>query len=91
MYDIINLAIFFSTFRCFEKSLHCDVSRLNKALPCHICPLEKQRRLSFDSHNHMSQFPFNLAHCDIWGPYSVSSHARHRYFITLVDDCSWFT
>ncbi|WJZ87684.1 hypothetical protein VitviT2T_007049 [Vitis vinifera] len=39
----------------------------------------------------MSQFPFDLVHCDIWGPYSVSSHARHRYFPTLVDDCSRFT
>ena len=39
----------------------------------------------------MSQFPFDLVHCDIWGPYSVSSHARHRYFLTLGDDCSRFT
>ena len=64
---------------------------LNKALPCYICPLAKQRRLSFDYHNHMSQFPLDLVHYDIWGPYFVSSHVGHRYFLTLVDDCSRFT
>ena len=39
----------------------------------------------------MSQFPFDLVHCDIWGPYSVSSHAGHRYFPTLGNDYSRFT
>lgn len=50
-----------------KHHLQCDVSRLNKVVPCYICPLAKQRRLSFDSHNHMSQIPFDLVLCDVWG------------------------
>ena len=47
----------FKRLDALKNHLHCDVSRLNKAFPCYIFPLAKQRRLSFDSHNHMSQFP----------------------------------
>ena len=39
----------------------------------------------------MSQFPFDLIHCDIWGPYHLNSHSGHRFFLTLVDDCTRFT
>lgn len=74
-----------------KHHLHCDGSRLNKADLSYICPLAKQRRLSFDSHNHTSQFPFDLVHCDVWGPYHVPSHAGHRFFLTSVDDCTRFT
>ena len=81
----------FKRLDALKNHLHCDVSRLNKAFPCYIFPLAKQRRLSFDSHNHMSQFPFDLVQCNIWGSYFVSSHAGHRYFLTLVDDYSRFT
>lgn len=34
---------------------------------------------------------FDLLHCDIWGPYHIPSHSGHKYFFTLVDDCSRFT
>lgn len=34
---------------------------------------------------------FDLIHCDIWGPYHVSSYTGYNYFLALVDDCSRFT
>ena len=61
-----------------KDQIQCDTSRFSKFVtPCYICPLAKQRRLSFASHNHMSQFPFDLIHCDIWGPYHITSHSAH--------------
>ena len=60
-------------------------------LSCYICHLAKQRRLSFVSHNNLSILPFDLIHCDIWGPYHVPAHSSHKYFLTLVDDCARFT
>ena len=39
----------------------------------------------------MSQVPFDLVHCDVWGPYPVTAHYGYRYFLTLVDDYTCFT
>lgn len=32
---------------------------------CHVCPLAKQRRLSFPASNHVSENIFDLIHCDV--------------------------
>ena len=71
--------------------LCCDVSKAHKASPSYVCPLAKQRRLSFTSNNHVAHSPFDLVHCDIWGPYHVVSYTCHNYFLTLVDDCTRLT
>ena len=60
-------------------------------LKCSICPLAKLRRLSSQSHNNLSESTFDLVHCDIWGPYSVPTYNKMRYFFTIVDDYSHFT
>ena len=36
----------------------------------------------------MCDFPFNLVHMDVWGPFSVPTSDGHRYFLTLVDDAT---
>ncbi|KAL5563154.1 hypothetical protein UlMin_032901 [Ulmus minor] len=81
----------FKKLDCLRSHLDLDSTRYNKADPCYICPLAKQRRISFVSNNHMAKSPFDLIHCDVWGPYHVSSHSGYRYFLTLVDDCTRFT
>ena len=58
---------------------------------CYVCPIAKFRRFSLPSVNHVSAQPFDLIHCDIWGPYKHSTYANYRYFLTIVDDCSRFT
>ena len=83
--------ISFKRLDSLKDQLKCDVTRLHKSDPCYICPLAKQRRLPFESNNHLSKFPFDLVHCDIWGPYQTISYTGHRYFLTLVDDCTHFT
>ncbi|XP_075499485.1 uncharacterized protein LOC142537893 [Primulina tabacum] len=63
-------------------------SKLNKCPSCYICLLAKQRRLSFVSNQNISPHSFDLKHCDVWGPHHVSTYNGHRYFLTLVDDCT---
>ena len=66
-------------FRLGHLSFH-KLSVLKDVLPsfshkctdiCTICPLAKQKRLSFPSLNNMCAEPFSLIHVDVWGPYSV--------------------
>lgn len=63
----------------------------NSNTPCHICPLAKQRRLSFHFHNNVASAPFDLIHCDIWGPFKTPTYEGHQFFLTIVDDCSRYT
>lgn len=53
---------------------------------CPVCPLAKQKRLSFESHNHMSSSPFDLIHLDVWGPFKRESVEGYKYFLTIVND-----
>ena len=65
---------------------------INKSFDCTICPLAKQKRLSFPSSISSSSSCFDLVHADIWGPYSTPSLNGSKYFLTLVDDysrCTW--
>ena len=36
---------------------------------CFICPLAKQKRLPYVSHNRLAEKPFDIVHGDIWGPF----------------------
>ena len=74
-----------------KEKLPCTSSKIHRSSPCYVCPLAKQRKLSFVSHHNKSEFPFDLVHCDIWGPYSQLSYSSYQYFLTLVDDCTRFT
>ena len=58
---------------------------------CEICPLAKQTRLSFPSSLISSKAPFDLRHCDIWGPHRINSHFGARYFLTTVDNFTRYT
>jgi hypothetical protein len=63
----------------------------NSADVCTVCPLAKQRKLSFPVSISTSQSVFEMIHCDIWGPFSVHSINGSRYFLTIVDDFSRYT
>lgn len=30
--------------------------------------------------------PFELIHCDVWGPFAVKDHLGAQFFLTIVDD-----
>ena len=69
------------------KSVLPDLTAISSEI-CEICPLAKHKRLPFPFHNHVSEFPFDLIHCDIWGPYVVPTIAGHKYFLTIFNDCT---
>ena len=59
---------------------------------CDICLLAKQKRLPFNKSSYLSKSCFELIHCDLWGPFSVSTIDHYKYFLTIVDDysrCTW--
>lgn len=57
---------------------------------CEICPLAKQKRLSFSHSSSMATSVFDLVHCDIWGPFTPKTVNGQKYFLTIVDDFSRF-
>lgn len=71
-----------------KDSLHFTNTDMNV---CHICPLAKQRRLSFPFNNNVANDVFDLIHCDIWGPFKIPTYSGHKFFLTLVDDASRYT
>ena len=58
---------------------------------CTVCALARQTRLPFSTSSISSVKPFELIHCDIWGPFKVPSLSGAKYFLTIVDDFSRFT
>jgi len=51
-----------------------------------ICPKAKQTRLPFPLSTIKSHSPFNLLHCNIWGPHKTPTHFGKHFFVTIVDD-----
>ena len=58
---------------------------------CSICPLAKQHRLPFPRSITASAQPFDLIHCDLWGPFPTKSISGSSYFLTIIDDHTRFT
>ncbi|KAG8483501.1 hypothetical protein CXB51_023279 [Gossypium anomalum] len=59
---------------------------INKDFTCSICPMARQSKLPFPPSVSRATTPFSLLHLDVWGPYRVSTHSGHRFFLTIVDD-----
>lgn len=53
--------------------------------------MAKQTRLPFPIHKSHVDVAFSLIHIDLWGPYRVSTHSGHRFFLTIVDDYTRMT
>lgn len=71
-----------------KNLLNFPFQKYNK---CDVCALAKQTRLSFPTSLISTVKPFELIHCDIWGPYKVNSLSGAKYFLTIVDDYSRFS
>lgn len=79
----------FNKMKCLDNVLNCEKKCISN--PCTICPTTKQKRLPSISENNISNTPFELIRCDIWGPYHINFHRVFRYFINIVDDCTRHT
>ena len=56
---------------------------------CQACQLGKSTRLPFNSSSHVSYFPFQLVHSDVWTS-PISSNSGYQYYLLLLDDYSHF-
>ena len=80
----------YSKLHLLKQVVQFDVS--NKTPCCDVCHFSKQKRLPFTSTTHISSKPFELYHCDLWGPFATSTIDGFKYFLTIVDDftrCTW--
>ncbi|KAA3462080.1 protein detoxification 35 [Gossypium australe] len=93
-----------SSLLCHSRLGHASISRLSRMplqpcnfldstpiLLCSVCPLAKQTRLVFPISKTWPEAVFSPLHLDLWGPYRISTHSGHRYFLTIVDDFSRMT
>lgn len=55
---------------------------------CDVCLQAKQCCDSFFTSNNKASEIFEMVHCDVWGPYRISSLCNAYYFLTIVDDYS---
>ncbi|XP_010463099.1 PREDICTED: uncharacterized protein LOC104743749 [Camelina sativa] len=53
-----------------------------------VCFRAKQTRAVFPDSLNKTTDCFSMIHCDVWGPYRVSSSCGAIYFLTVVDDFS---
>ncbi|KAJ9703130.1 hypothetical protein PVL29_004767 [Vitis rotundifolia] len=58
---------------------------------CETCELAKHTHVSFPISNKRSSHPFHLIHSDIWGPSTIPNISGARWFVSLIDDCTWVT
>ena len=74
---------------------HPSFSKLKDALPwinlcdfkCESCELGKRHRSSYPARTGIpSSQPFDLMHCDVWGPEQHALPSGGRYYIIFVDD-----
>ena len=76
---------------------HPGITKLRLALPwitlstfeCESCQLGKHFRSTYSRLDSIpSTHPFDLVHCDVWGPSRTSSISNFRYYIVFIDDFS---
>ena len=79
---------------------HCQLgypsfSKLKETLPwvclcdykCESCEVGKHQRSTYHARTGIpSKHPFDLVHCDVWGPAQHASPIRGRYYIVFLDD-----
>jgi hypothetical protein len=79
----------FSYLKKLKPHLFTELQILD--LQCDICELAKSHRKPFSSSFNKSSKPFMVIHYDIWGPATISSMSKARYFITFIDECTRMT
>ena len=58
---------------------------------CNACQLGKFKRSTYPPTNNRTQRPFQLLHCDVWGPSPHTDILGNRYFLVCTDDHSRFS
>jgi histone deacetylase 1/2 len=71
----------------------CNIPWSNKTpfLPCTICCIGKSHRLYAPISSTIYTKPFEVIHCDLWGPAPFTSYYGYNYYITFVDTFTKYT
>ena len=57
---------------------------------CESCLREKMAKLSFMGHGEKATELLTLVHTNVCGPFDVQVRGSYSYFITFIDDLSWY-
>ena len=55
---------------------------------CDVCQMCRQKKLPFPVSSNNAKAAFELVHFEILGPFSTTSVHGHKYFLTILDDCT---
>ncbi|PNX94499.1 retrovirus-related Pol polyprotein from transposon TNT 1-94, partial [Trifolium pratense] len=66
-------------------------SNINKVDSCVFCCIGKSHRLYAPLSNTIYTQPFEVIHCDLWGPAPIASDYGYNYYITFVDTYTKYT
>ncbi|CAJ2657636.1 unnamed protein product [Trifolium pratense] len=71
----------------------CNIPFSNKdtVIPCIPCCIGKSHRLFAPLSNTIYTTPFEVIHCDLWGPAPFVSHNGFSYYIAFVDTFTKYT
>ena len=58
---------------------------------CDACQLGKFKRTQYPSSNNRALKPFQILHCDVWGPSPITDILGNKYFLVCTDDHSRFS
>ena len=67
------------------------ISSHDVPMDCSTYTLGKNKILPFPMHDTLASKCFDIVHSDVWGITPVISHTHYKYFVTFIDDHSWFT
>lgn len=60
-------------------------------LKCKTCIFAKSYRVFYPPCLNKRESPFYLVHCDVWGPFFITTPSRIMWFVLFVDDCTRMT
>ena len=63
----------------------------NSEFICNACQLGKLKRAHYPIRNNRTLKPFQILHCDVWGPSPTTDLLGNKYFLVCTDDCSRFS
>lgn len=73
--------------KIFRLSNKVEVSSLS----CNACIRAEQHRVTSPSQLYKLSQPFTLIRSDVWGPSSITTSSGKRWFVTFIDDQTYFT
>ncbi|KAL0313539.1 UNVERIFIED_CONTAM: Transposon Ty2-B Gag-Pol polyprotein [Sesamum radiatum] len=67
-----------------------EIDDLDHLTACESCLKEKMTKKPFVGHSAIASSLLDLVHTDVCGPLNIPARGRFSYFITFIDDHSWY-